>query len=364
MKNKKRCKRVMSALLIGTMCLSMLAGCGSSKESSNGKGDSKYADELNLYIWSEFIPEDTIKDFEEKYGIKCNVTYYASMDEMMSKLVTGAYKNYDLLQPYDSKVQPLVEEDMIQKINYDNIPNMKYIDEEYLNQEFDPDQEYTVPYVAGSIYIAYNKETCPVEIKKFSDLADPKLKDCIVSVTSSREIMGMALDSLGYDPNTTEEDEIAEATKLLKEIKPNIKAFDGDAPRKELLNGECCVAITYSQDFAMCQQEAPDEYAIADIESGYFEDMAQFCVTKDAEHAKEAELFINYIQEPEVMAEILDQYPNACVNTEATKYTSDTYNKYNGFDLPGDQKEKLWLIKDVGEASALYDKYWSEFMNQ
>jgi spermidine/putrescine-binding protein len=131
-----------------------------------------------------------------------------------------------------------------------------------------------------------------------------------------------------------------------------------------IINGECKVAITYSQDFAMAQQKAPDDYAIADIKSGYFEDMAQFCITKNAKHAKEAELFINFIQEPKIMAEILDIYPNECVNTEALKYTSETYNKYNGFDLPGDQPNKLWLLKDVGEASAIYDKYWSEFMNK
>jgi spermidine/putrescine-binding protein len=349
-------------------CLVLVAALGVFIIHSSGKKEPAtaggYAKELNLYIWSEFIPDTTIKAFEAKYGIKVNQTFYASMDEMMSKLSTGAYKNYDLIQPYDSEVPALISEGMIQKIDYNNIPNLKYIDKKYLNQEFDRKQKYTLPYVAGSIYIAYNKKTCPIAITKFSDLADPALKNSIVCITSSREIMGIALDSLGYDPNTTNKKEIAKAGALLNSIKPNIKVFDGDSPRKELLNGECSVAITYSQDFAMAQQKTPNDYAIADIQSGYFEDMAQFCVTKGAKHKKEAELFINFIQEPKVMADILNIYPNACVNTEALKYTSETYNKYNGFDLPGKQPDKLWLLKDVGDASAVYDKYWSEFMNK
>lgn len=352
---KKSMKRILCGMLMLTMLMS-LCSCG--------KKDGSDEKVVNLYIWSEYIPEQVIADFEDETGIEVNVTYYASMDEMMAKLQTGAYEDYDLIQPYCSEIQALIEQDFIQEINYDNIPNMQYIDTEYLNQDFDPDQKYTVPYVSGGDYICYNVKTCPIEIKSFSDLADPALKDSIVCISSAREVMGMALDSLGYDPNTTDEDQIAEATELLNKIKENIKVFDGDAPRKELINGECSVAITYSQDFAMAKQEYPDDYAIAEIDSGYCEVVSEFCVTKGAKHSANAEAFINYIHEPEVMASILDEYPNGCLNTEAKKYTSDAYNLCSGVDYSDSQKEKLWRLVDVGEATTIYDKYWSEFMNQ
>lgn len=353
-------KKILSLGIIASIGVTTFCGCGKTEE----KTAEGYAKNLNIYVWSEYIPEEVIKGFEDKYGITVNTTYYGSMDEMMSKLQTGAYKDYDLIQPYNSEIDALIQQDYIQEIDYNNIPNMKYIDSSYLNQKYDPEQKYTVPYVAGGIYICYNKKTCPIEIKSFADLADPKLKDSIVCITSSREVTGLALDSLGYDPNTTDEGQIAEAAELLNKIKPNIKVFDGDAPRKELLNGECSVAITYSQDFALAQQENNEDFALADINSGYLSVVSQFCVTKDAKHSKEAELFINYIQEPEQMAKALDTYPNGSVNTEALKYTSDLYNKYNGMDFTDEQKDKLWFLVDVGEATTIYDKYWSEFMNK
>lgn len=351
---KKRIKGIIGMVLALMMVFSMCA-CGKSG------GDSKT---LNIYIWSEYIPEEVIQDFTAKTGVKVNVTYYASMDEMMAKLQTGAFKDYDLIQPYCSEIPALIEQGFIQEINYDNIPNMKYIDKDYLNQEFDPEQKYTVPYVTGGDYICYNNKNCKVDIKSFADLADPALKGQIVSIASAREIMGMALDSLGYDPNTKNENEIKEATDLLNKIKPNIKVFDGDAPRKELMNGECSVAITYSQDFAIAKQDAPDDYDIADIDSGYCEVVSEFCVTKGAANSKNAELFINYIQDPKVMASILDEYPNGCVNTEATKYTGDAYNTCSGVDYTDEQKAKLWRLVDVGETTTLYDQYWSKFMNE
>ena len=351
---KRRMRKMLGVFLAIVMTMA-LCSCG--KKSDNEKI-------LNMYIWSEYIPEQVIQNFEDETGIKVNVTYYASMDEMMSKLQTGAYKDYDLIQPYNSEIQALQEQGFIQKLNYDNIPNMKYINTEYLNLDFDPNQEYTVPYVYGGDYICYNKKTCPIEIKSFADLADPALKDSIVCIPSAREVMGMALDSLGYDPNTTNEEEIAKAADLLNQIKANIKVFDGDAPRKELMNGECSVAITYSQDLAIAQQENPDDYAIAEIDSGYCEVISQFCVTKGAAHSENAEKFINYIQDPKVMASILDEYPNGNVNTEAEQYVGDAYKVSSGVNYSDAQREKLWRLVDVGDATTIYDQYWSSFMNQ
>ncbi len=353
----KRTVMKLAALLMGSvMILTSFTGC-----SGKPAADSN---ELNLYIWSEYIPENVISDFEKETGVKVNVTYYASMDEMMAKLQTGAYKEYDLIQPYSSEVEALIAQDFIQEINYDNVPNMKYISTDFLKQDYDPEQKYTVPYVYGIDYVCYNTETCPIQISSFSDLADPALKDQIVCITSTREIMGMALDSLGFDPNTTDESQIAQAGELLNSIKGNIKVFDGDAPKKELLNGECSVAITYSQDFALAQQEAGEKFQIADIESGYPQVVSQFCETKGAKNAVNAEKFINYIQDPKVMASILDTYPNGDCNTEAGSYTSEMYNKYSGTNVSDEMYNKLWRLVDVGEATTIYDKYWSDFMNE
>lgn len=363
-------RKVVSVILVMALALATTA-CGSkeSSSSSGGSGDSnQLAKELNIYIWSEYIPDSVIEGFEKEYGINVNVTFFTSSDEMLAKVMTGGASEYDLIQPSLQHIAGLREGDFIQKLNYDNIPNYTYVGESFKNQYFaEDDAEYCVPYMAGTTVIAYNKNTCPIEIKEFDDLLDPALEGQIVSITSSQMIMAMVLAHLGYDPNSTEEDKIAEAGEWLKNLKPNIKVFDGDAPRKSLLNGECSVAIIYAGDLAIAMNEQPDTYEVCQFTNDDFRyaiGASQFCVTKNAAHATEAELFINWIHDPKNYAACLDVYPYISTNTEAKNYVGDDYKNITVYDFTEEQLNNAYQTKDVGEASIIYDKYWSEFMNQ
>lgn len=363
-------KRKMKRLVAMVLALAMagtLTACGEKGDSSSGDSD-ELAKELNIYIWSEYIPDSVIEGFEKEYGIDVNVTFFTSSDELLSKVMTGGASEYDLVQPSLNHIEALREGDYIQKLNYDNIPNYEYVEESFKNQYFaEDDAEYCVPYMAGTTVIAYNKNTCPVEIKELDDLLDPALEGQIVSITSSQTVMAMVLAHLGYDPNSTEEEEIAEAGAWLKELKPNIKVFDGDAPRKSLLNGECSVAIIYGGDMAIAMNEQPDTFEVCQFSNEDFKygiGATQFCVTKDAAHAKEAEMFINWIHEPENYAACLDAYPYISSNTEAENYVGDAYKNITVYDFSEEQLENAYQTRDLGDASIIWDKYWSEFMNQ
>ena len=351
---KKLISIILCVVIIGTFM-----GC-SSKE----KTDTGLAKEINIFIWSEYVSEDAIKGFEDEYGIKVNVSYFTSTDEMNAKLMSGGGKDYDIVQAGNSQIENLINQNYIQELDYDNIPNFKNLSEESRNPSYDPESKYSVEYLSSYTVIGYNKKTCPIEIKSVKDLLNPALKGTIVSITSSRRIMAMILDSLGYDPNTTDEAQIKEATEFLKKMKSNVKIFDGDCPRKSLLNGECSVALIYNGDLAIAMNEDPGTYVIADINSGYVKASNEWCVPTGASNKKEAEMFINYMLDPEVMAKNLDVFPYNCPNEEALKVASDKYKNNPSLNLSKETMNKAVSVKDVGETEVVYDKYWSEFMSK
>lgn len=351
-------KKILSVLLC-VVIIASFVGCSSSSTSS-----SDLAKEINVYIWSEYVSPDAIKGFEDKTGIKVNVSYFTSTDEMNAKLMSGGGKDYDVVQAGNSQVANLINQKYIQELNFDNIPNFKNLSEASKNPDYDPGSKYTVEYLSSYTVIGYNKKTCPIQIKSVKDLLNPALKGTIVSITSSRRIMAMILDSLGYDPNTTDESQIKEATEFLEKMKQNVKIFDGDVPRKSLLNGECSVALIYNGDLAIAMNEQPDTYAVADIDSAYVKASNEWAVPTGAAHKKEAEMFINYMLDPKVMADNLDVYPYNCPNEEALKVASDKYKNNPALNLPQSVMDKAVSVKDVGDTEVVYDKYWSEFMSK
>lgn len=357
-------KKVLAAVLCAVMSLGMLSGCGSSQSSTQETStQASESDELNLFIWSEYVTDEAIDGFEEEYGIKVNVQTFDSMEEGYAKMQSGAGKQYDLIQCNNTFAQGLIDQNLVQKIDFSNIPNYKNIEDSAKESTYDPDNEYTVPYMGGYSMVIYNKDTCPIEINSFKDLADPALKDQIVSVTASRTVIGMALASLGYDVNTTNEDEIKEATDFLKSMKSNIKVFDGDSPSTELLNGECSVGIVYGGEAAKVMDEAADSFEVANIEATILGKNDWFipagCAHKDA-----AEKFINYICDGKVMAQILDVYPYNNFNTAALEYVGDDYKNNKALNLSQDVMDAAKSTTDLGDADVLYDTYWNEFMAQ
>lgn len=374
-------KRKLTAILMSlALAATAIAGCGSSDSSSDSAtagsdtttevseasadttAEGDYADEINIYIWSDYVADDVFTGFEEKYGIHVNQTWFDSMDELRSRMLSGGGESYDLIMAGYGVIAPLIEAGTIQELDFANIPNFEYISDNYKGQSYDPDDKYTVPYLDSYHYIIYNKETWPDGISSFADLADPKYEGQIVSMTNMRSMMGISLESLGYDINTTEESEIAEAADLWKQIKPNVKVFMAESPRTPLLNGECSVGILYSGDAAIAMDEMPDTFEVADIGSPIVHSGSNWAVPTGAAHKTEAELFINYICEPEVMANNLDYYPYICPNTEAVAIASDSYKEnpaYNS-DVIDKISTTAVMADDIGEATSIYEQYWNE----
>ena len=226
---KKSLKRVAGLLLVGCMTVASLAGCGSGSSGtteSSSSGDT----ELNVCLWDGMFSEDAINKFEEEEGCKVNVTYIDNTDTLISKLVEGG-SDYDVCDIEAAYVKSFVDNGLIQKMDHSAITNEQYEEPSLLEKGpiGDENLDYVTPDSnAGFTGIIYNKETCPIEIKSFKDLADPALKGQIAMVNSTISLYGAALEALGYSASSTDEQQISEANDLLTDIKKNVKAFVGE----------------------------------------------------------------------------------------------------------------------------------------
>ncbi len=297
-------KRAISITLVCALSLglaALTAGCGSKSSTSNG--------EVNVYNWGEYIDEDIFEAFEEETGIKVNYTTYSDNESLYSVLKSGSGE-YDVIIPSDYMIARLIEEDMLEELNFDNIPNYEYIDDEYKNLEFDPDGLYSVAYTWGTVVLIYNTTMVDYEVTSWDSLWDESLSGQILMFDNSRDAIAIALQKLGYSINTTSSEEIKEAVDLLIEQKPLLQAYVMDQIFDKMEAGEAAIAPYYAGDAYTMIEENPDLAAVLPEEgSNLFVDA--MCIPKGASNKENAEAFINYMCSPEVIA----------ANAEVTGYS-------------------------------------------
>lgn len=317
-----------------------------------GGGDA--SSELNIYMWQQYISDDLIANFEKENNCKVNLSYMSDNADAITKLTAGGGDEYDLIMTCDAYMESLVAGGYVEKINFDNIPNASNINESYWTAK-----EYCVPYLMNYIYVVYDKEKCPVEITCYNDLIKPEMKGQISTIDGARNLFPIALIALGYDPNSTEESEIAEAYEWLVKFNENVVAY-GNA-EQNLTNGTASVALTYdgNASWAMAEMGENNTLAIADFK----DDAVQlgfdlFVIPVGAKHTDLAEKFLNYICDPQVMAGNLEEYPYSCPNDAAVEAASDSYKNDPARNFS--YKENVFFQEDVGEALTIYNDYYQK----
>ncbi|MCD7844029.1 MAG: spermidine/putrescine ABC transporter substrate-binding protein [Clostridiales bacterium] len=269
-----------------------LTACGGGSTATNG--------EVNVYNWGEYIDEDLLEEFEEETGIKVNYTTFSDNESMYSTLKNGSAE-YDVIIPSDYMISRLIEEDMLETIDFDNVPNFANIDDEYKNLDYDPTNEYSVPYMWGVVGIVYNTTMVDYTPTSWDVLWDEDLSGQILMFDNSRDAIGIALKSLGYSYNTTDEAEIVEAVDKLIEQKPLVQAYVMDQIFDKMEAGEAAVGPYYAGDAITMISENPDlAFVFPEEGSNYYVDA--MCIPKGAANKENAEAFINFMCEPEVMA--------------------------------------------------------------
>jgi len=325
--------------------------------------------ELNLYGWTDYIPQQLLDEFTSQYGIKVNYDTYSSNEEMLAKLQAGA-AGYDVVIPSDYTVAIMVQQDMLEAVDLAQIPNFANADARFVNQYFDPGNKYSVPYQWGTTALAYDKTNVPFEPKSWADLWDPQFANHLVMLDDSREVPGMALEVLGFDKNSTNPQELDQAKQKLIELKPNILLFNSDDPETSLITGEAWAGLVYNGNASLAHNEDENIVYICPTEGCgiWFDNLA---IPKGAPHADAAMAFMNFVLEPKESVLITKEFPYSSPNAAGLEYmkTSDpaAYEVYMGFpgtNPPADFVARAVPVKDVGDATGLYDQLWTDFKGQ
>ncbi len=335
------------------------AACG------GGPKPAAKSTELNLYAWSEYIPQAILDGFTEQTGIKVNYDTYSSNEELQAKLQAGA-SGYDVIIPSDYMITILKKQNLVEKLDLTQIPNFKNIGDAYKNQEFDPNNEYSVPYQTGTTCLVVDTSKVTRPITKWADLWDPEFAGKIVLVDDEREVIGMVLGVLGYDRNSVDEAQLEEAKVKFAELMPSIKLFDSDNPKQALLSGEVWLGQTWNGEASIAHSENEAIQYVYPEEgcSIWFDNLS---VPKGAPHLDAAFAFINYVLDPKASILITAEFPYINPNAAAVELLKtempDTYEAYMGFSATNPTPEELkrtGLIKDIGESTQLWDRIWTE----
>lgn len=303
--------------------------------------------ELNVYNWGEYISDgsdgslDTVKAFEawyeETYGEKVHVNYttYASNEDMYAKLKSGAV-SYDVIIPSDYMIARLANEDMLLPLNFDNIPNYQYIEDQFRGLYYDPDNTYSIPYTYGVVGVIYDaNQVDEADAGGWDLMWNPKYKGKILQFNNSRDAFGTAMYRAGIDVNTTDKSQWEAALQALLEQRPLVKAYVMDEIYNALESGEAAIGAYYAGDyFTMLDAEADDvdlRFYYPDP-TNYFIDA--MCIPSCCENKELAEVFINFMLSQET----------AVANAEYIYYASPNSLVYNDETYQEDMGEEAMEI--------------------
>ena len=305
---------------------------------------------------------EVIEQFTKETGIEVIYDEFETNETMYPKVEAGAVA-YDLVCPSDYMIKRMLDNDLLAKINFDNVPNIKNIGKTYLeqSQEFDPTNEYSVPYTWGTVGILYNKKKVKEPVDSWSILWDSKYKDQILMQDSVRDAFAVALKSLGYSLNSTDEKELEEAKDLLIEQKPLVQAYVIDQVRDKMIGNEAAIGVIYSGEAIYTQRENPDlEYVIPKEGSNIWFD--SWVIPKNAPNKENAEKFLNFLCRPDIALKNFEYITYSTPNEAARKLIEDDDIRNSKIAFPDISSlkncETFQFLGD--DADALYNQLWRE----
>ncbi|MCH1979359.1 ABC transporter substrate-binding protein [Lawsonibacter sp. OA9] len=361
-------KKIAALTLAMTMALGLfLSGCamednggdtagsgstGSAGNNSSGTNTGKRV--VNVCSWGEYIDTSLIDEFEEKTGIEVNYQTAESNEALYSTLALGG-ANYDVIVPSDYMISQLIEEGMLQELDYSKIPNFEKIDPRFRNLSYDPENLYTVPYTWGTLGIIYNTTIVDEPITSWSSMFDEKYADNVVMIRNSRDALGIALYYLGYSVNTTDESEIREAYQLLADAnaKGVYQAFYMDEIFQAMERGNAAITAYYAGDYLTMRENNPDlAYVVPEEGSNWFVDA--MCILKNAQNVDEAHEWINFIASTEANLANMDYIWYASPNSEALEQYPAWYEEQYGEPLDMELYEIMAAPQEVLDRCEAY----------
>lgn len=368
-------KKIISLALCTLIAAGSLTGCGSSKTATSVKVDDeayyqKLKDQgisINVYNWGEYISDgsdsdliDVNKEFEKLTGITVNYTTYATNEELYAKMKGGG-ADYDIIIPSDYMISRMIKEDMLAKLDYSQIPNTKYIMDNFKGLEYDKNDEYSVPYTWGTVGIIYDKNIVDETDIGWDILWNEKYAGNILMFDNPRDAFAIAENMLGYSMNTENETDLRVSADKLKEQKKLVQAYVMDQVFDKMGAGEAAVAPYYAGDAVTLMQDYDNlGFAIPKTGTNIFVDA--ICVPKTSTKLEAAQMYINFLCEPEVGLYNCKAIGYSTPNT-ATYDMLDDEVKNDGISYPDAefQKEKCTTFINLSDsANQLMQDLWTE----
>ena len=322
---------------------------------------------INVYNWGEYISNgvdnalDVNKEFTKRTGIGVNYTTFQSNEELYAKLIGGS-ADYDVIIPSDYMISKLIENDMLRKINFDNVPNFSMIDENFKNLSYDPTNEYSIPYTWGTVGIFYNKNMVHLNEDEISwdILWDEKYKDDILMFDNPRDSFGISLIRLGKSVNSENEEDWLKAADELKKQKPRIQAYVMDQIFDKMANNEAALAPYYAGDAAILTKNNPNIGFVIPKE-GTTEFVDAMCIPKTSMYPNEAEAYINFMCDTQIAKANSEYIGYSTPQKEAKKLLSDEIVNNKIFYPDEEVLQKAQIFKSLPDnISSLLDNSWVE----
>jgi len=312
---------------------------------------------LNVFIWSGYLPPETVKAFEARRGVRVRVDLYDSLEALLAKMQAGN-AGYDVICPSNYAVEVLVAQGLLRPLDHTALPHLVNVDPAYLDRDFDPGNRHSVPYFTGSCGIAYRKSrTGPID--SWAALWDPRFRGRVLMLDDARETLGAALKRLGRSANTVDEATLGRARDLLVLQKPLVRAYDSANFEDALLAGDVWLSQGWNGEFARVMDVDPDiAYVVPKEGSTSFID--SLAVPTGAPHPELAHAFLDFAMEAKTAAAICRAMKYTTPNRAALALLPPAIRNHTAIFPPPDVVSRLELLRDIGPATVLYDRMWTE----
>ena len=370
-KRRKRNDKIKkSVLATATVLVLLVVGV-----STFNRYSATHSKELYVYNWGEYIDETVVEQFEEETGIKVTYDHFETNEEMYPVIEAGAV-NYDVVCPSDYMIQKMAENNLLSELDFNNIPNLKNIDPQFLemSKSFDPENKYSVPYTWGTVGILYNtklleEKGLPVPTK-WADLWNPAYAGEILMQDSVRDAFMVALKSLGYSMNSVDEAELQTAKRLLIDQKPLVQAYVIDQVRDKMIGGEAAIGVIYSGEILYIQDEVANqdldytlEYVIPEEGTNLWLDA--WVIPTTAQNKENAEKWIDFLCRPDIALKNFEYITYATPNKAAKEMLDEELQNNKAVFPDTEQLTNCEVFQYLGDdADMMYSSLWKEVKSE
>ncbi len=315
---------------------------------------------LNVFTWEGYFDETTLAQFETETGIEVNYSVFATNEEMLLKMQAGDVSDYDIILASDYAISALRKDGGLLPLDKALLPNWENLNPDYLNQYFDPENVYSMPYAVGSPVIIYDPAQVEGEITSFADLWDEQFADNLWLLDDARVMMGETLKMLGYSYNTTDPAQLEEAYNKLVELKPNIRVLDYDLSYFYLAKGEVKAAYLFTPYAAWNLFDNPDLKCVYPSEGIGF-GIDSIVIPAGARHPENAHAFMDFYLRPEIAAYVAEWQCYINPNAAADALIDPDFAAMECFNIPSELLGTREYVEDLGENESLFQDAWTNF---